>query len=168
MTDRERNLHTAEANANTPHSPRRRASRPQPPSEVTHWRIIIAGVFLLALLTQIALATFLRVRGDINPEDYAPLIVKLLTIYSAPFGVILGGIFAAKRADRKAGRSEVWVVLALSCVWNGLLLVRYLIFTFGSSPDTVKDLSGFQDTVLPAGSFLTSAALAYLYGGHRS
>jgi hypothetical protein len=130
--------------------------------------MLIAGVFLLALLVQIALATLLRIWGYINPEEYTPLIVKLLTIYSAPFGVILAGIFVAQKIDApRAGAEEVWIVLILAIIWNSLLLGRYLLITFRPAGDSLVDLTTFQDNALPAGNFLISAALTYLYGAHK-
>lgn len=135
---------------------------------VKHWRRIIGGVFLLALLAQIALATLLRIWGYINPEDFTPLIVKLLTIYSAPFGVILAGIFVAQKIDApRAAAEEVWIVLVLAIIWNALLLGRYLLITFKPVGDSLEDLASFQNNALPAGNFLISAALTYLYGAHK-
>lgn len=132
------------------------------------WRLIIASVFFIALIIQLVLATLLRVWGYINPEDYAPLVVKLLTIYSAPFGVILGGILIARQTNPpNAGSNEVWVVLLMSGLWNALLLARYLLITFKPAGDSIEQLASFQDNVLPAGNFLISVALTYLYGGHK-
>ena len=96
------------------------------------------------------------------------MVVKLLTIYSAPFGVILGGILITRHTNPpNAGSNEVWVVLLLSCLWNALLLTRYLLITFKPVGDSTEQLAYFQDNVLPAGNFLTSVALTYLYGGHK-
>lgn len=135
---------------------------------VERWRLIIASVFFLALALQLVLATLIRVWGYINPEDYVPMVVKLLTIYSAPFGIILGGILITKVTNPpNAGSNEVWVVLLLSCLWNLLLVVRYLLITFKPVGDSVDQLASFQDNVLPAGNFLISLALTYLYGGHK-
>jgi hypothetical protein len=66
---------------------------------VERWRLIIAGVFFLALIVQLVLATLIRVWEYINPEDYAPMVVKLLTIYSTPFGVILGGMLITRQTN---------------------------------------------------------------------
>jgi hypothetical protein len=135
---------------------------------IRRWRLIIAAVFFFALIVQLILATLIRVWGLINPEDYAPMVVKLLTIYSAPFGVILGGILITRHTNPpNAGSNEVWVVLLLSCLWNALLLMRYLLITFKPVGDSIEQLAYFQDNVLPAGNFLISLALTYLYGGHK-
>jgi hypothetical protein len=135
---------------------------------VARWRLVIAGVFFLALVIQLVLATLIRVWGYINPEDYVPVVVKLLTIYSTPFGVILGGILIARQTNLpNAGSNEVWVVLLLSCLWNALLLVRYILITFKPAGDSIAQLAAFQDNVLPAGNFLVSLSLTYLYGGHK-
>lgn len=135
---------------------------------MTHWKYIIAAVFLLSMVAQMFLATLLKLWGYINPEEFAPLFWKVLTIYAAPLGVILGGIYAAKQSRRKASGGQVWGALVLACIWNGMLLGRYLLITFRPEGDSLENLASFQDTVLPAGSFLTSAALAYLYGAHKS
>ena len=146
----------------------RRAAQGNAAPSITRWRLLIASVFFLALVVQLVLATLIRVRGFINPEDYVPLVVKLLTIYSAPFGVILGGILITRHTNPpNAGSNEIWVVLLLSCLWNALLLARYLLITFKPEGDSLEQLASFQDNVLPAGNFLISLALTYLYGGHK-
>lgn len=135
---------------------------------LTHWKLLIAAVFLLSMAAQMLLATLLKLWGYINAEEFAPLFFKVLTIYSAPLGVILGGIYAARQSRRKANAGQVWGGLLLAGIWNGLFLGRYLLITFRPEGDSLENLASFQDTVLPAGSFLTSAALAYLYGAHKS
>ena len=135
---------------------------------VGRWRLIIATVFFLALIVQLVFANLIRVWGYINPEDFAPMVVKLLTIYSAPFGVILGGLLVTRYINvPDAGSTEVWVVLMLSGLWNALLLARYFLITFNPVGDSIDQLAAFQDTVLPAGNFLISIVLTYLYGGHK-
>lgn len=135
---------------------------------LSHWKLIIAAVFAAAMLAQMLLATLLKLWGYINPEEFNPLFVKVLTIYSAPLGVIIGGLYAAKQSRRKADAGRVWGGFVLACIWNGLLLGRYVLITFRPEGDSLENLASFQNTVLPAGNFLTSAALAYLYGAHKS
>jgi hypothetical protein len=157
----------AQGNA-TPQRVETRASAPGNAPTVIRWPLLIASVFFLALVVQLILATLIRVWGLINPEDYVPIVVKLLTIYSTPFGVILGGILITRQTNPpNAGSNEVWVVLLLSCLWNALLLARYLLITFKPVGDSLEQLASFQDNVLPAGNFLISLALTYLYGGHK-
>src|SRR5687768_14583946 len=97
------------------HEPRGRktkASRPGSAPTLARWRLTIAGVFFLALVVQLILVMLIRVWGYINPEEFTPMVVKLLTIYSAPFGVILGGILITRHTNvPNAGSNEVWVVL---------------------------------------------------------
>lgn len=167
MADNEEGRAAAQGSA-TPPGIEAGATAPGSAPTVGRWRLIIAGIFFLALVIQLVLATLIRVWGYINPEDYVPMVVKLLTIYSAPFGVILGGILIARQTNPpNAGSNEVWVVLLLSCLWNALLLVRYLLITFNPVGDSIEQLASFQDNVLPAGNFLISLALTYLYGGHK-
>jgi hypothetical protein len=145
-----------------------KASRPGNAPTLARWRLIIAGVFFLALVVQLILVTLIRVWGYINPEEFTPMVVKLLTIYSAPVGVILGGILITRHTNvPNASSTEVWVVLLLACLWNAILIARYSLITFNPVGDSTEQLESFQDNVLPAGNFLISIALTYLYGGHK-
>lgn len=167
MSDKKKGRTTEQGNA-TSQRVETVASAPSNAPTVGRWRLVIAGVFFLALVVQLVLATLIRVWGYINPEDYVPMVVKLLTIYSTPFGVILGGILITRQTNSpNAGSNEVWVILLLSCLWNALLLTRYLLITLKPVGDSIEQLASFQDNVLPAGNFLISLALTYLYGGHK-
>jgi membrane protease YdiL (CAAX protease family) len=146
----------------------RRQQAAVPKVQIHSWRMVIAGTFLAALVVQLSLATLVSSRGLINPEDYAPLVVGVLTIYAAPFGVMLGGFFAAKGNSRKAPAGLVWGILVLSSVWNGLLLIRFLMFAFSMTDGDLGHLKAFQETVVPAGNFLIAGALTYLFGAHST
>jgi hypothetical protein len=139
------------------------------PASTVRWRLSIATLFLLCFLIQMAMATWVLLRGAINPGSYAPLVAKLLSIYSVPIGVIVGGIFAAKGTTRRATVATVWTVLALTGVWNLLLTARYVLFALApAGTDSIPQLKEFQDAMVSGGSFLLNGALAYLYGGHQA
>ena len=131
------------------------------------WRLAIGLMYVFCFVIETLLAFKVYGHAEINAEDLIPLLTKLFAIYSIPLGVIVGGVFASKGSTRRAAGPEIWGVFVLSIVWNGLLLVRYIIFAFGKQ-DSVLQLGAFLDVVSTAGGFLISGALAYLYGRNSS
>jgi hypothetical protein len=120
-------------------------------------------VFLAALLIELSLVGLSYQRREIYAQDLLDLALRFLVIYSVPLGVIVSGIFAkSASADRVAPKTAFWIAVALAAVWNLLILVRTLLFTF-SRDDRVGSLVDYVNGVAAASSFLTVASLTYFF-----
>lgn len=124
-------------------------------------RLGLLGIFLTFLIAQIT--AFLLVGYKMWPEDLESLILKLLTIYSVPLTVVLGGIFAQLGGHtKKPSPGVVWTALILAGVWNGLLLWRSIAFSLASQ-DSASGLIKYLDAVSSGGSFLVAGALTFFF-----
>jgi hypothetical protein len=123
----------------------------------------ILVLFLGAFLTELSLVGVSYLRQQVYSPDLLDLAQRFLAIYSIPLGVIISGIFAKSASgDRVAPKTAFWIAIALAAVWNLLILVRTLLFTF-SAEDRVGSLLDYVNGVAAASSFLTVAALTYFF-----
>jgi hypothetical protein len=91
-------------------------------------------------------------------------VTKLFGVYSVPFGIILGGMFAQRRSERPASEPAIsWFALSLAAVWNLLFVVRSLRLSFSGSGDSVHDFTTYLDKVSAASFFLISSALTFYF-----
>jgi hypothetical protein len=124
-------------------------------------RSTILFVFLGCLaLNVIILASS---RSSVWPEEFQATLLKILSIYSVPLAVILGGFFAQPRAGSTAPAGLCWAALILAVCWNMLLLWRTIAFSL-VNVDSVSDLTKYLEAVSSAASFLIVGSLAFFFG----
>lgn len=120
-------------------------------------------LFLAFLMAQGGAMAIAYVRGAIYADDLQHLLVRLLTIYSVPLGVIIGGIFAHdSRAPERLVGTPFWAALVMASAWNLLLMFRTIVFML-SAEDSMASLAAYFDAVSAAGLFLVGGALAYFF-----
>jgi hypothetical protein len=118
---------------------------------------ILVGSLLLALLAVVA------VRNRMWSEDFDVLILKLLAVYSAQLGLLVGGIVGENRNKKKnAPRGEALMALGLAFVWTLLVGWRPIALVF-TDRDSVKQVVNYIEEVGFGGSFFLAAALAYFF-----
>jgi hypothetical protein len=127
-------------------------------------RVSLIIILLAALFIEL-LCVILPVRsGWIESEESTKLVVRILSIYAAPLGIILGGVFAdSGREARRANDIEKWLALTVVSGWNLLLLWRCLFFYLVVEQNAVKHLNEYLDAVTGASTFLIAGALAYFF-----
>lgn len=125
-------------------------------------RFGLMGIFLVGLVLQ--LGALFHVRQGLWEEDFDKLILRLLAIYSAQLGLVLGGMFAQPKtalADPPAGLA--WSALALVALWNLLLVWRMVSFSLAEQ-DSVANLMKYLDSIAAGSSFLVAGVLAFFFG----
>lgn len=135
---------------------------------VVRARALLAGLFLLSLGAQ--LLAFFVVRHKIWPEEFLSLLTRVLTIYSVPMGVVLGGIVARPHPGvASAPAGWTWTALVLTGMWNLLLIGRSLAFAMADQ-DSVTALMSYLDVVSVSGSFLVAGVITAFFekGAERS
>ena len=126
-------------------------------------RIILLGLFAGCLTIAVLLIGMTYLRGVIYGRHLQQLVLAVLSVYSAPLGTILGGIFAQRQErDRAASSSAFWIAIVVALIWNLLLLVRVVIFAAASN-DRVDDFTGYLTSVAAASSFLVVGSLAFYF-----
>ena len=124
-------------------------------------RFGLMGIFLLSLMLQ--LVAFFLARNRMWPEEFVPLVLKLLGIYSVQLGVVLGGIFAQPRAPLAVPPSGLtWTAFVLVAMWNLLLAWRSISFS-AAAQDSVSDLIKYLDSIASGSSFLVAGVLAFFF-----
>lgn len=130
---------------------------------IQHAQITLLAMFLASLLLHLVLFAYTFIAGAVYVEDVQTLAVHILSIYSVPIGIILGGIFGGTaKSKKRAPSSTLWTAIALSILWNVLLVFRSLTFAIVDN-DSIMSLLNYIDTVAGAGTFLIGAALAYFF-----
>jgi hypothetical protein len=126
-------------------------------------RLWLLLLFVVSFIVHFAIFAITYFAADIYAEDFEALTLNILTIYSIPLGVILGGFFAqGNQGDTRVTPAVFYAAFALSVLWNGLLLIRTGVFGFAEE-DFVGDLVGFLNTTSAASSFLIAGALAFFF-----
>ncbi len=126
----------------------------------------LAAVFLACLSIQAAVFFGLVARHALQWSEAWPLLKDLLVVYSIPLAVILAGVFADRQAPRNKARPlTAWVALAVSGLWNVLLVVPTLIYFFSpeASPDSVE--AALKNSA--SANFLVAGALTYFFGERK-
>ena len=126
----------------------------------------LAALFLTCLSIQTAMFFGLVARHALKWEEAWPLLKGLLVVYSVPLAVILGGVFANTHTPQSRPRaSTVWLALAVSALWNALLVVPALIYfvSSDSSPSSIE--LALKNSA--SANFLVAGALAYFFGEHK-
>jgi len=122
----------------------------------------LMGIFAASLVIQ--LTCFFVVRGRMWPEDFNGLILKLLEIYSAQLGLVLGGIFSQINNPRSDPPAAIcWTAMTLVTLWNLLLVGRSMSFSVAQQ-DSATDLIKYFDTVGSGSAFLVAGAVAFFFG----
>jgi hypothetical protein len=122
----------------------------------------LVAVFGAGLILQ--LGGFFLARRRMWPEDFNGLLVKLLEVYSAQFGLVLGGIFAQTKARMSHASSGLcWTALILASLWNLLLVAGSLAFCFAQQ-DSATDLMKYFDTIGSGSAFLVAGVIAFFFG----
>jgi len=124
-------------------------------------RFGLLAIFAFGLAIQ--MAAFLAVSGKMWPEDLQSLIVKLLGLYAAPLGVILGGMFAQPKGPLAEPPAALGgAALFLAVLWNLLLAWRSLSFSFATQ-DSATDVIKYMESVSGASTFLVAGMLAFFF-----
>jgi hypothetical protein len=134
-------------------------------------RGILFGTFIFGLAIQVAVAIAAYANRAIVGSDESALTLKLLSIYSVPLAVILGGLFAkpssGKKTSSTGSQPVASLAVALALLWNLILLSRSLMFAYAvvnpRVDDNVDQLISFLDTVSTTSSFLIAGALAFFF-----
>lgn len=122
---------------------------------------IIFTIFLVSLAAEIGLIVS-QGRDIFGPELEAAA-KQMLSVYAVHFAVILGGIFANKDADFPVPPPNVgWAAIALSSLWNVLVLWRVVWFAFDSG-DKIEFLREYLQTVPAESAFLVTGMLTYFF-----
>jgi hypothetical protein len=102
-------------------------------------------------------------RNRMWPEEFHSLIFKILGVYSAQIGLVVGGIVGDNRIKAKhAPRGEALTALGLALVWALFVGWRPFSLMF-TSQDSVQLVATYLDDFSWGGSFLLAAALTYFF-----
>jgi hypothetical protein len=124
-------------------------------------RFGLMGIFLVSLTLQLV-AVFLT-RNRMWPDEFLPLVLKLMGIYSVQLGVVLGGIFSQPRAPLAEPPSGLtWIAFILVTLWNLLLAWRSISFSIAAQ-DSVSDLIKYLDSIASSSSFLVAGVLTFFF-----
>lgn len=122
----------------------------------------LMGVFCAGLMLQ--LGALFHVRNAMWPEEFQTVLLRILGIYSAQLGIVLGAIFARPKAPSSNPPAGLaWTALALALFWNLLLAWRTIAFSV-SEQDSTTDLIEYFDSIAAGSSFLVAGALAFFFG----
>lgn len=131
--------------------------------KLRHPQAILISLFVVALLVHLGCFAWAFRLKAIYVEDLQTLTVHILTVYSVPLGVIIGGVFGGSANPSRPARSTTfWTATALSLLWNLLLASRSLLFAFAGE-DSVASLLDYVEAVASASTFLIGGALAYYF-----
>jgi len=132
---------------------------------LTRAQVSLATVFVVGLVSQIAIMFYTRHKGAIYPDEQTTLISKLLGVYAVHLAVIIGGVFSQQiENQQQVPVFAFWFALVLAAVWNLLLLSRSASFIFPKEgADTVGEYVTYLTTIASASSFLVAAALAFFF-----
>jgi hypothetical protein len=125
-------------------------------------KFLLMGIFVAFLVVQ--LGALFHVRNGMWAEDFEKLLLRVLAIYSAPLGVVLGGMFAQPKTSLAAPPPALaWSALALAVLWNLLLVWRTISFSIAGE-DSATDLMKYLDSVAAGSSFLVAGVIAFFFG----
>jgi hypothetical protein len=130
----------------------------------TTWTIL--AIFLTGLVSSVVM---LLAQGSIFPDQILAAVKQLLTVYSVHLSVILGGIFAKKGLSAISPRSRTAIAaIALSVLWNALVLWGVAAFVFAPSGDAADphkydEMLKYLQTLPTDSGFLVSGLLTYLF-----
>lgn len=131
--------------------------------KIHHAQISLAGVFLIAFLCNSGAVLFTYVDGSIYADNLRAVLLTLLTVYSAPLAIVIGGVFGQRNHELKdAPRTTFWFAIAVALVWNFLLVSRSITFAVAAE-DSVEELSTYLETISSSATFLVAGALAYFF-----
>ncbi len=119
-------------------------------------------MFFLGLIVQ--LVALFHIRTAMWPEEFQSVLLRILGIYSAQLGVVLGSIFAQPKhrlSNPPAGLA--WVALGLVLFWNVLLAWRTIAFSIAEQ-DSPADLMKYLDSIAASSSFLVAGSLSFFFG----
>jgi hypothetical protein len=122
-------------------------------------------IFLAFFAFQTVLLVVCQVLNGIGADKLKDLIVQLITIYSIPLSVIIGGIFAKMRRTSKLD-GVFYASVALVILWNALFAWRTCELTLaaiGMGEDKAKDFSNYVESVSKLSTFLISGLLTYYF-----
>jgi hypothetical protein len=133
------------------------------PMSIARSQVIIAFIFILSLVLQVAVVFYDELRGYLYADERTDIILKLLAVYAVHLAVIVGGIFSQRiEGATRAPQTASWLAISLSLVWNLLLIGHVFSFVF-SGTDQNQDLKAQLTSISSVSSFLLTGALAYFF-----
>jgi hypothetical protein len=136
-------------------------------------RANLLAVFLIGFIAQAAMTVVVYLNRAITSADVTNLLVTLLSVYSVPMAVMLGGLFASKISGKASAKNQpaFLAALVLATIWNILLLSRFALFVYAgfntAVDDSAEKVSAYVDQIAKASSFLVAGSLAYFFSGAR-
>jgi hypothetical protein len=125
-------------------------------------KFVLMTIFVGFLVVQ--LGALFHVRTSMWPEDFDKLILRMLAIYSAPLGIVLGGMFSLPKNPLPTPPPALtWSAMALAVLWNLLLVWRTLSFSLAAE-DSATDLVKYLDSIAAASSFLVAGVIVFFFG----
>jgi hypothetical protein len=132
----------------------------------------LEAIFIAGFVVQVAATILVYLERAISSIDLTNLVVQSLETYSVPMAVILGGIFATKRASSGSTESSIlafWTAAVVAIIWNSLLVWPYVQFGYEAfdltAVDTAQNVSLYVDQIAKPSSFLVAGALTYFFAG---
>jgi len=130
-------------------------------------RGILLSTFIISFLIGAGSIFQVFVKSKIYSDSMSSMLLKLLSIYSAPLAVIIGGIFAQRNTQiRSVHTIAFWSAFILSAIWNILIVGRFLLFTL-TADDTVGALTSYLNALVPPSYFLVMGGLSYFFAKQK-
>lgn len=130
-------------------------------------RVFLLVPFLTSLIIHVMAVMTVYHAGAIYRDDLTTLLPKILTIYSVHLAAVFGGIFGQhSRGGEQAPVAAFWIALAVTSLWNLLLVWRSIVFgliAFNIGEDRINDYMAYLDIISASGAFLVVGALAYFF-----
>lgn len=129
-------------------------------------RNILVATFLAGFAVQTLAVGVMWMRGAMYGDQLTRVLTSLLTVYSVPLGVIVGGVFAQE--TRRPNQRHAVLAVALAGIWNLLLVARTLsVGPGGGGTDPIVELTDYWSSVSSGGAFLIGGVLAYFFASQE-
>lgn len=126
-------------------------------------RGILLSIFIISFIGASGSIVQVFMKGKIYSDSMGTMLLKLLSVYSAPLAVIMGGIFGQRHTQIKSVHTiAFWSAFILSAIWNILVVGRFLLFTL-TADDTIGALTSYLNAVVPSSYFLVMGCLSYFF-----
>ena len=131
--------------------------------KMTRARGFLLSIFILFFVVAAASIIVPFINREVYSDSMLAMLKKLLTVYSVPFAVIVGGIFGQRKSQLKSVPPfAFWSFLILAVIWNIFVVWRIVWFALAHD-DTVGALTAYLDRVVPFCYFLVAVGLSYFF-----